>query len=697
MGGWLKDYGTALKHGSIRPYTLTERKTRAATRNQPWGPVGSQLNELASLSYSPGDCNIIFAVLNRRLDYPPTKWRNVYKSLSVLEFLIKRGSEDAVARARTLVPKLESLQGFAYITPDSRDVGANVRHRALAIKSLLSDERRLKSERRAGEAQRERQERDRDGAWYHESSYSQQVEAEINRDSSSNDDDDDGDGANNGRIAGTADEGTNDENGNKNQLRRAGETKGVDPEANARHIAALKRLLARPENFMCADCAIPGAGHRPTWASISLGVFICMRCAGVHRGLGVHVSQVRSCSLDTWRADQVEFMAACGGNTRANAYWEARLERESKIEKSERPRVDTLAHLDAFVRRKYVDKEFVPDEPSDPSSVRISNRWPPQPPYSFDATTLLILDEMLSDEERAIRIAAREEEKRKVIAAEEDEMRRRRDAQEVQANDLISLLDVTTPTPLTAPSLGDSLTTSSRTVDPFAALHGVFGEVEENKDAGGKSPQDPLGLSSPVDGLDSWDVAKALETAKAAEEAKERERQEMEEKVAKEAELKAKREKEGQVTPSPYHPPWAPTLPNSPSDTNASFELGFSTVPHQFTSSPVVTAADHQLVLVERHGVGQSSLGTVSGTVSATKSTGKELEKAKEKTKEKRVLLPHELRAQQLLMGGLDSLTAHANLVTVGHRVSTLSSPSSTPSPSPSASGSTSLRDMKGK
>ena len=64
-------------------------------------------------------------------------------------------------------------------------------------------------------------------------------------------------------------------------------------EENKRQVAALQKLLALPANRACADCTGGGAAARPTWASINTGAFLCMRCAGIHRGLGVHISQAR--------------------------------------------------------------------------------------------------------------------------------------------------------------------------------------------------------------------------------------------------------------------------------------------------------------------------------------------------------------------------------------------------------------------
>jgi ENTH domain len=47
---FLRDYIEAIREGHLRPFTIAERLSRAATRNEPWGPTGSQLKELASMT-----------------------------------------------------------------------------------------------------------------------------------------------------------------------------------------------------------------------------------------------------------------------------------------------------------------------------------------------------------------------------------------------------------------------------------------------------------------------------------------------------------------------------------------------------------------------------------------------------------------------------------------------------------------------
>jgi len=62
------------------------------------------------------------------MGYPSEKWRNVYKALQVLDFILKRGSEHSVVDAKEEFPDmLERLSRFNFIGADGRDYGVNVR------------------------------------------------------------------------------------------------------------------------------------------------------------------------------------------------------------------------------------------------------------------------------------------------------------------------------------------------------------------------------------------------------------------------------------------------------------------------------------------------------------------------------------------------------------------------------------------
>lgn len=64
--------------------------------------------------------------------------KSFLQALTVLEFLVKRGSQQCVDNAQNLKSKLEDLQVFEYTSPDGRDHGVNVRHRYLATPHWLS-------------------------------------------------------------------------------------------------------------------------------------------------------------------------------------------------------------------------------------------------------------------------------------------------------------------------------------------------------------------------------------------------------------------------------------------------------------------------------------------------------------------------------------------------------------------------------
>ncbi|KAF2858675.1 ArfGap-domain-containing protein [Piedraia hortae CBS 480.64] len=124
-----------------------------------------------------------------------------------------------------------------------------------------------------------------------------------------------------------------------------------------RNRATLKQLVRLEHNKICADCK---RNKHPRWASWNLGVFVCIRCSGIHRSLGVHISRVKSVDLDSWTDEQLASVTRWG-NKRANKYW------EHKLAPGHMP---NEAKIENFIRTKYDSKRWVMDGPMpDPATL----------------------------------------------------------------------------------------------------------------------------------------------------------------------------------------------------------------------------------------------------------------------------------------------------------------------------------------
>ncbi|XP_053566176.1 arf-GAP with coiled-coil, ANK repeat and PH domain-containing protein 2 isoform X2 [Bombina bombina] len=115
--------------------------------------------------------------------------------------------------------------------------------------------------------------------------------------------------------------------------------------------SALQKVICIPGNAYCCDCGLPD----PRWASINLGITLCIECSGIHRSLGVHFSKVRSLTLDTWEPELLKLMCELG-NEVINGIYEARLDQMG----AKKPQHGCLRQeIEAYIKAKYVEKKFV--------------------------------------------------------------------------------------------------------------------------------------------------------------------------------------------------------------------------------------------------------------------------------------------------------------------------------------------------
>jgi len=133
-----------------------------------------------------------------------------------------------------------------------------------------------------------------------------------------------------------------------------------DKATSEKHAKTLRELVKQPDNKICADCKRNDA----RWASWNIGCFVCIRCSGIHRSMGTHISKVKSVDLDMWTPEQMASIQKWG-NRRVNLYWEAHL----------KPGHQPPDHkMDSFIRSKYESRRWAKEgpPPDDPSTLESS-------------------------------------------------------------------------------------------------------------------------------------------------------------------------------------------------------------------------------------------------------------------------------------------------------------------------------------
>lgn len=133
-----------------------EQKVLDATDDEPWGPHGTALAEIAQATKKFSECQMVMNVLWTRLTETGKNWRYVYKSLAVIEYLVAHGAERAIDDIIEHTYQISSLTTFEYVEPNGKDMGINVRKKAENVVALLNNKEKIQEVRSKAAANREK-------------------------------------------------------------------------------------------------------------------------------------------------------------------------------------------------------------------------------------------------------------------------------------------------------------------------------------------------------------------------------------------------------------------------------------------------------------------------------------------------------------------------------------------------------------
>ena len=119
---------------------------------------------------------------------------------------------------------------------------------------------------------------------------------------------------------------------------------------------SLNEIVSREGNTVCFDCGT----ENPKWASINIGIILCLKCAGIHRGFGLQISTIRSLQVDSWTEKQVKYLSQGGNDRFKNFLSEYKIDPSSSNElKYKSKATEYYRNLLRNEVEKFFDEKFV--------------------------------------------------------------------------------------------------------------------------------------------------------------------------------------------------------------------------------------------------------------------------------------------------------------------------------------------------
>ncbi|XP_052703957.1 clathrin interactor 1-like isoform X2 [Crassostrea angulata] len=141
----------------VMNYTEVETKVREATNDDAWGPHGQIMQEIARYTFTYEHFPEVMGMLWKRMLHDNKKnWRRTYKSLLLLAYLVRNGSEKSVTSCREHLYDLRGLESYTFTDELGKDQGLNVRTKAKELVDFIQDDERLREERKKAKKNRDK-------------------------------------------------------------------------------------------------------------------------------------------------------------------------------------------------------------------------------------------------------------------------------------------------------------------------------------------------------------------------------------------------------------------------------------------------------------------------------------------------------------------------------------------------------------